>query len=196
MYIINKEKKELFKSNIFALEYFTDNTDNFNCTEVLSLNDIKFKVKDYQLNDEIYEKAKELFKSNVFLQAEFIKDFNIFVYAYNEKDITSITIHESEEKANIFASEIANDILKYNDINEYVLSNTDELLDYFNSLEVKDDFYYEIKNFIKELTLEPNKATQQELADYLGVSKSAVSQYNTDKKDLMLKGLGLMQKYK
>jgi len=40
------------------------------------------------------------------------------------------------------------------------------------------------------------KARQAELADYLGVSVSAVKQYNKKKRELMLIGLKVMQESK
>lgn len=46
---------------------------------------------------------------------------------------------------------------------------------------------------MKTTVEKPKKAKLQELADYLGVTLSAVKQYNPTKKELMLLGLAVKQ---
>ena len=197
MILVDKTNKEVIETNIVAMEYILEGCNvcsDYSRVFVLSLEEIERMCDEMEIEDELCEKANEMFKNNIF-GTEDARKYDIFVLKSLEDEKDEIFMFDSGKEAQKFAADIANEMIdnidcEYCEREAFVVSTVRELLDYVD--ESDEDVSY-IKDFIEKKMQIPSPASKTELADYLGVTKGAVSQYNKKKLELMLAGLGVLR---
>ena len=192
MVIYDKTNEKIEISTELDISYFVERYNSslsylfFDRVTVCSFKNIESFYEDDLISDELYDKALKDFEEKISKEDHF-KDIKLCVFLNTEEN-QDIFIASNHAGANKIAAEKANELVTF--VKDY----KDFELDVIVYACVEDLMRDECDNsviidFLKYDFLFQKKPTQTQLAEYLGFTKGAVSQYDDIKKELMIKGL-------